>query len=126
HVAEPEIAVAIGAQAERAGRKAGLGKRDRIFGDLAADRVETPKKLLAETRVPGDAVRIDNHIVGLDRFARQIVFGDDDARALAFGPRQDFQRIAPARIVAEIDRAEIIREPAINLHALIAALFHQP
>ena len=125
HVAEPQVAVAVRAQAERAGREARLVQRDGKFRDLAAARIELAEVLLAEARIPGDAVRIDDHVMRLDRFARQIVFGDDDARALALRARQGLQRIGP-RTAAEIDRAQIVGEAAIDLHALVAALLHQP
>jgi hypothetical protein len=52
-----------------------------IFGGLAGFGIEAPEELLAEARIPGDAVRIDYDVVRLNGLARQIVFGDDDARA---------------------------------------------
>jgi len=45
-------------------------QRDRIFGDLAGFGVEASEELLAEARIPGDAVRIDYDIVRLNGLAR--------------------------------------------------------
>ena len=61
--------------------------RNWIFGDLAGFGIESAKKLLAEARIPSDAVGIDHHIVRLNGLARQVVFRNDDARAAAFRTR---------------------------------------
>ena len=65
HVAEPQIAVLVGAQRQEAGREAGLVLGHRKFGDLAGLGIEPAEVLLAEVRVPGHAVLIDDHVVRL-------------------------------------------------------------
>ena len=95
HVAEPQIAVAVGAQAERAGGEIRLVQRHRIFLDRAGLRIETAEELLAEARVPDDAVGIDDDVVRLDRWPPEIVFGVNHARGPAGGARQGRERKRP-------------------------------
>src|SRR6202035_1199742 len=52
HIAEPQITVAIAAQAERAGREARLVFLDRKFRDLAGLRVKPAEILFAEAGIP--------------------------------------------------------------------------
>src|SRR5438034_1778952 len=47
--------------------------------------------------------------MGLDSLPRQIIFGDDDARRFALGPRQRLERILPRRAGAQIDAGEPFR-----------------
>ena len=60
-----------------------------------------------------------------DRLARQTVFRIDDPRRPTARARKRLERIAPRRTGAEIDGAEIVRERAVDLDALVAALLHQ-
>src|SRR5213075_71073 len=91
HVAEPQVAVAVGAQAEQPGREAVLHLRDGELAHRARFRIKPPEVLLAETRVPRDALCIDDHVVRLDGLARQVVFGIDDARRAPARPRKGLQ-----------------------------------
>ena len=95
HVAEPQIAGRSVRSAERSGRVAGLVLGDRIFGDLAGLGIESAEELLAEARIPGDAVSIDDDVVRLDGVARQIVFGVDDAGGAAARPWKWIEVEAP-------------------------------
>jgi len=70
-------------------------QRDGEFGHFAGLGIEPPEVLFAEARIPGDAFLIDSDIMRLDDLARQIVFGDDHARAACSGTRQRLQRVAP-------------------------------
>jgi hypothetical protein len=88
HIAQPQIAGLVGAQPEEAGRESGLVHRDRIFAGLAGLGIEPAQELLAEARIPGDAVAIDHHVMRLDGLTRQVVFGDDDAGVAALGTGQ--------------------------------------
>ena len=127
HVAEPPIAVPVGAQPERALREVRLVQRHRIFLDLAGLRIEPAEELLAEARVPGDAVLIEHDVVRRDGFAREVILGVDHARGAALGTRQHLQVERPLRLAAaEIDGAEKFGDVAEDLDALIAALLHQP
>src|SRR5436309_8730360 len=87
HVAEPQVAVAIAAQAEQTGGEAGLSKRDGELGHFSAARIEAPEILLTEARVPRGALRIDDHVVRLDELARQVVLRIDDTRRAALWAR---------------------------------------
>src|SRR5207253_979971 len=80
HHAEPEVLVAVEAHGERAGREARLQLGHRELRDRARARVELAQRLLAEVRVPGDAVGIHDDVVRLDGRPRQVVLRDDDAR----------------------------------------------
>ena len=77
HQAEPEIALRIGFEIERAGRPALALQRHREALVLQRLGVEAAENLAAEVAVPDDAVGIDHHVVRLDGLLRQIVFGDD-------------------------------------------------
>ena len=60
-----------------------------------------------------------------DGLARQAVFRIDDPRRPAGRARKGLERIGPRRTGAEIDGAEIVRERAVDLDALVTALLHQ-
>ena len=107
HQAHPEIAVGVEFEIELALRIARPVERQRIFLQLAGLGIEASEIELAEIRIPDHAVGIDQHVVRLDFLPRQIVFGDDRARAAAFDARQCLQRIFPFRRRAEIDAGEI-------------------
>src|SRR5215467_11650120 len=126
HVPQPQVAVAIRAQPEQPGREARLVDVDGKFPDLAGLRVEAPEVLLAEARVPGDPVGVDDDVVRRDRLARQVVLGVDDARRAAGGARVRLERVAPLRRGAAVDRREVLGGRAVDLDALVAALLHQP
>ena len=83
HHADPDVAVGIDFEIERALGMVGLQHRDRIVRHLAGVRIDLGQELLAEVREPHAAVGIDDHVVGLNLFPRQIVFGDDDAGGAA-------------------------------------------
>ena len=68
---------------------------------------------------------IDDHVMRLDRLARQIVFGIDDARRRAGRARQGLQFEIPFRPGAEVDAGEIFGRAPVDPHPLIAPLFHQ-
>ena len=109
---------------EEAGGEAGLVHRHWILAGLAGLGIEPAQELLAEARIPGDAVGIDDDVMRLDGLARQIIFGDDHAGAAAFRARQRLERVVPLRARAQIDAAEKVGHAAIDLHALVPALFH--
>ncbi len=110
HVAEPQIAVAVGAQRQaKPVGKPGLCSGIGIFGDLAGLGIEPAEILLAEARVPGDAVLIDDDVMRRDRVARQVVFGIDHAGGAAARPRQRLEREVPLRLCAEIDAGPELR-----------------
>ena len=72
--------------------------------------IELGQELLAEMREPDAAVGIDDHVVRLDLFSRQIVFGDDHARGAAFRARRGRELEAVRRAAAEVERFEIAGE----------------
>ena len=112
--------------AEETGRIAGLVLGHRIFLDRAGLGIEPAEELLAEARIPGDAVIIDDHVVRRDRVARQVIFGVDHAGGAAARPRERHEVEAPLLLGAEIDGRPELGGGAIDLHALIAALLHPP
>ena len=77
HQGDPKIAVTVELEIERPDGKSFLDLRNRIFGDLAGLGVDLAHEQRAEVRVPDDAVGVDDHVMGLDGLARQIVFGHD-------------------------------------------------
>ncbi len=117
HVAEPQIAVLVGAQRQESGREAGLVLGHREFGDLAGLGIEPAEILFAEARVPGHAVLIDDHVVGLDGVARQVVLGVDHARGAAARPGHRLERETPLRLRAQIDGGEKVGRRLVDLHA---------
>ena len=88
--------------------KPGLCDGDRIFLDRSGLGVEPADELLAEARVPGDAVLIEHDVVRRDGLARQIVFGIDHLGRAALRARQRLQLVLPLPIAAEIDVAEVL------------------
>ena len=126
HVAEPQVPRAISAQTEEPRRESRFVHVDGKFRDLARLRIEAAEVLLAEARIPGDALGIDDDVVRRDRLARQVVFGVDDARRAARGARKRLELVAPLLRGAAVDRGEILGGGAVHLDALIAALLHQP
>ncbi len=87
------------------------------FGDFAGLRIESAEVLLAEVRVPGHAVLIDDHVMGLDGFARQVVFRIDHAGGAAARTGHGLEREAPLRLRAQIDGRQKVRRRFVNLHA---------
>src|SRR5438034_7107986 len=80
-------------------RAAARESRTRVLQRL---RIESTEELLVELRIPDDAVAIDDHVVRHQGPARKVVFGNDDARALAFDAGQGLQVIRPgARALIE-------------------------
>ena len=92
------------------------------FGDLAGLGIEPAEILLAETGEPGDAVLIDDHVMRRDFLARQVVFGIDHAGRPAASAAARFSAHISIARGAEIDRAEILRDGAIDLDAVFAAV----
>ena len=125
HHAEPHVAVAVGTEPKHAGRPALLELGHRIFRVLAGLRIELAESLLAEIRVPGDAVRIDHHVVRLDGRARQVPLGDDDAGRAPGRARQGLERELPGVALVQIDGGEVFGALAESALARIAALFEQ-
>ena len=104
----------------------GLVHRNGIFLVRAGLRVEPAQELLAEARVPGDAVGIDDHVVRLDGLAPEVILGDDDAGGAALGTRQRLELVLPLRAGAQVDAAEEVGGAAVDLNPLVAALLHAP
>src|SRR5207253_10883927 len=124
-VAGPEVASLVTAQAKEASGASRLGFRDRELGHLPAARIQAPEVLLAEARVPRDALRVDDDVVRRDGFARQVVLGVDDARGAPAWTWKRLQLITPFGRLRQVDGAEILGGRAVDLHALVAALLHQ-
>jgi hypothetical protein len=99
---------------------------DGVFGVLAGLGIDLAEGLLAEIRVPSDAVLIDDHVMRLDRRARQIVFGDDDAGRPPGRARQRLEREFPRISLVEVNRGEVVGALAEGALAGIATLFQQP
>ena len=97
HHGEPQIAVGVGFEIERAGRKLRLEHRDRVFAVFAGLGIELAQKILDEIRIPDMPCAIGAHVMRRDGLARQVVFGDDDMRGAARGPRQGLQFVVPDR-----------------------------
>src|SRR5207244_5894557 len=102
HVAQPKVAVAVAAQAEEPRWESRFIYFNRKFPDFSGLRIQASEVLLAEARVPRDALRIDDDVVRRDRLARQVVLGVDHARRAARGARQRLERIAPDLVRAEV------------------------
>src|SRR6185369_7303168 len=96
--------------------------RRRDLDELARLRVELAELLVAEIAVPDIASRIDDYVVRLDRRAREIPLGDDDARALALRPQVALELVGPAvaGLGVLVDRREIFGLRALELHAVLA------
>ncbi len=118
HVRQPQVALRIDLEVERA-----LGKIFALHGDgelliLQRARIEAPEELLVEHREPDDAVRVDDRVVRHQRPSRQLVLGDHHARALAGDARQRLQRVRPGA-GALVDGGEILRV-ALDVRAEVA------
>ena len=107
HHGEPQIAVAVRLEIERAGRRAGFLHRHGVFPVRAGLGIELAEKILDEIGIPDIALRVGAHVVRRDGLARQVVFGDDDVGGAALGPRQGLQRVRPGRPAAQIHRRQI-------------------
>jgi hypothetical protein len=125
HHPEPDIAVLVRVQAERALRPALLEFGQHDLGDLAGLGVHLADVLLAEVRVPDGAVLVDDHVVRLDRLARQVVLGDDHLGGASGRARQRLERIIPGRVFAQIDRGQKLGAVLLGPVAGIAALLEQ-
>ena len=88
HAGHPQIALGIELERQRALRLVGPHGRDFVIGHFAGRRIQLADELMAEVRVPDDAVAIHDDVMGLRVFARQIVFGDDDVGGAAGQPRE--------------------------------------
>ena len=108
HHGEPEIALRVEFEIERSRRFIRPQRRYRVIGDLAGRRVQFADELMAEIRVPDHAVGIHDDIVRLRVFARQVVFGDDDAGRAALQPRQRLEREVQGLRVAQVNAGEIV------------------
>ncbi len=126
HHPEPDIAVLVRVEAERALRPALLELGQIDLGDLAGLGIHPADVLLAEVGVPDVAVLADDHVVGLDGIARQIVFGDDHLGGPPGRPRQCLERVSPGGGFAQIDRGQKFGAILLGLVACIAAFLEQP
>ena len=79
HHRNPEIAVTVELEIERALGLLGPHHRDVVVDDLAGLGIEHAHDLRAEVGVPGLAVGIDDDVVRIGVLPRQVVFGDDHA-----------------------------------------------
>ncbi len=105
HHRRPDIAVAVGLQLEKTAGLFILQDGDRVIDDLAGLRVHLADELAAEIAVPDLAVLHDD-VVRHGLGARQVVGGDDDARAASLGTRERLQRILPRLVLREIHAGE--------------------
>ena len=108
HQADPDEAILVHFEIERALGMIGLLHRNREIRHLAGLRVELGEELLAEVRIPDHAVGIDDHVVGLNLLSGQIIFGDDDARSAAGRTRRHLEVEAVLGLAAEIERRKIV------------------
>jgi hypothetical protein len=106
HHGEPEIAVRIGVNLQRAFRLLGLKGRDFEFLRLAGRGIERADELRAEIREPDLAVLGHDDVVRLHRAARQIVFRDDDLGRAALRTRQRLHGIGVLFLGREIGARE--------------------
>ena len=97
--ADPDIAVGIELEVERAFGLIRRAARQCIVRHLAGLGIELADELVAEIGIPGMAVGIDDHVMRQRFLARQIVFGDDHMGGLALRPRQPLQ--AESLLVAD-------------------------
>ena len=74
-----------------------------VFGSI------TPDELVGEVGVPDLAVLIDDHVMRLRLFARQIVFRDDDVGGFAVRARLELEGVFGRVRIAERDAGEIGR-----------------
>ena len=120
HHGQPQIAVCIGLEVERAGGRTGLEHGNGIVAILAGLRIEFAEEILDKIRIPDVALCVGAHVMRRDGFARQLIFGDDDVGGAAFGPRQRLQFVRPRRTAAQIDGREISGELAHQIVAYVA------
>ncbi len=107
HQRDPDVLVVVELDVEVALRLLLFEHRDRDVLDLAGLRVEHAGELRAEVGVPGHAVAIDDHVVRLRLFARQVVLGDDHAGGLALGAHLGLKVVFGRVRIAERDAGEI-------------------
>ena len=89
HHRQPDVLPSgIELDVEAALRLFGLEHRDRDVLRHAGLRVHHADELVGEVGVPDLAVLIDDHVMGLRLFARQVVFRDDDLGGHALRTRQ--------------------------------------
>jgi hypothetical protein len=101
--ADPEIAVGIELEIERALRLFRPQQRQRMIRDLAGLGIELADDLAAEVGIPGVPVGIDHDVVRHCLLARQVEFGDHDLGGAALRTRQGLVIVFLAIGVAEID-----------------------
>ena len=109
HHRQPDIALGIKFEIEPALGLVGLQHRDRNVLHGAGLGIEHADELVAEVGVPGLAIGIDDHVVRHRLFARQIVFGDDDAGGPALRTRQALEVIFGRFGIAAAETGEIFR-----------------
>src|SRR4029079_10533770 len=93
---EPQVLVAIEADAEDTGWRRLLEQRDLVLDHLSRARVELAEDLFAEACVPRRAGGIDDDVVRLPRALRQVVLRVDDLRRRAGRQREGPHRRRPA------------------------------
>ena len=124
HHRNPEIAVTVELEIERALGLLGPHHRDVVVDDLAGLGIEHAHDLRAEVGVPGIAVGIDDDVMRIGVLPRQVVFGDDHAGGAALRPRQRLElvflglRIGQADVDQELRRR--LRDLGIDARALAA------
>ena len=126
HHARPHIAGLVFFDVEQALRIPGLELRHGIFLQSAGLGIEFAEEHFAEVGVPDHAVLVDDHVMRLDRGAREIVFGDDDVRGFARGARQRLQVVIPLGHRTQVDRREKFGLLAILLGISASICFHAP
>ena len=105
HHAQPQVLLFVETHGKRAGRGAFFRLGYGVFHVLARFGIEPAQRLLAEIRIPGDSLRIDDYVMRLYRCARQVVLRYDNPRGFALGARQRLDGELPRRRGAQIDGA---------------------
>ena len=110
HHPQPNVSFRIKSQVESAGGGAGFGYRNGVLHCFGGLGVELPQVLGAKIGIPNHAFGVDGGVMRHRLWTRQIVLGDDHPGRLALRPWERLHRILPFGNLAEIDRAQILRE----------------
>src|SRR5262249_39438366 len=130
HPRDPDVVIAGDLNIEAPLRRLRLEYWDRNLLRLAGLGMETAGELRAEVGIPDHAVAIDDHVVRLRLFARQVELGDDNAGRAALRARLGLEVVLGAFRIAERDAAAIARAclpPGAGYpRALAAPPLHNP
>jgi hypothetical protein len=97
HRRQPEVSVLIEFQIVGPDDRVRIRHRHVVQRDLAALGIELPEYGVAEGGIPGESLRIDDHVVRLVGSLGQVVFGVDNLGRLALRPWERLQLVRPRR-----------------------------